>query len=537
MVCSCANTSIAKTFGIGWLKMTPCLLFTSSRDLPFPKEKVYKFALRRNHVCRCSTLRRNNLVCLFKADVRQQFGVDIPSLLKNLLKKEPVSEPEEVTKQKKNILVVGATGRVGRLICRNLSSRVKYGSRIFGLSRSPTSVKDAELPKEVNLTFGDLQDSKCLETFVGKVDGVIWAAGSRGPPGFDTGGPREIDHLALKSLVNLFRDCWKAEESERVIYDFTTKSEGTFPSIEPESVGGSSSFRYSSSGYGIFAGNVTSSIGRDSTQMTIQFPTSLDLSEYDGICLKVKGDGRRYRIMLQDSELKSSEEYSFQCEFDTKPGDEWQSVRLLFSDFIPVRNGSILFGEGENLYQYRLNKRSIRMLGLSVSSKLDIGGLVDPNFRTGPFELALKKITAFSLTAPRLVVLSSAAVTRLEWNENQRKIYAGSFNIPIVQLNPGNILNEKKKGEDAVRSSGIPYCIIRATGLNDEHPCGRIVFQQGDTAVGRINRKDVADTLVAALDFPCACYKTVEVFSVPGERKPWKECFESVQMDTQVGSL
>lgn len=36
--------------------------------------------------------------------------------------------------------------------------------------------------------------------------------------------------------------------------------------------------------------------------------------------------------------------------------------------------------------------------------------------------------------------------------------------IPIVQLNPGGTLNHKYTGETAVRSSGLPYSVIRSTG-------------------------------------------------------------------------
>ncbi|GJD08412.1 hypothetical protein Gasu2_27160 [Galdieria sulphuraria] len=444
--------------------------FVLSKDRFFPKQKAYKFALRRNCICYHRKSRRiTSLTPLFKADLQQQFGLNVRSIWKSLQKQGHDAQTEDMKKQKRNILVVGATGRVGRLVCKNLSSRVKYGYRIWGLSRSPTSVKEAELPKEVNLTFRDLQESNSLESFVGKVDGVIWTAGSRGPPGFGTGGPREIDHLALKNMVQLFAESWKSEQRERTVYDFSLPDmEHIFQPVQQSSieVSNSSSFRYST-GFGIFTGNLMKYGDGNVAQIRAQSTVPLNLSEFDGFCLKVKGDGRRYRIFLKDNEVDTSEEYSFQY-------------------FIPVKNSKILFGEGANLYKYRLNKSSIHMIGFGIS-RLDLGGLVDPNFRTGRFELVLEKITAFSLTIPRLVVLSSAAVTRLEWNEKQRQIYAGSFNIPIVQLNPGNILNEKRMGEDAVRSSGIPYCIIRATGLNDEHPSGRIVFQQGDTAVGRIN--------------------------------------------------
>ena len=56
---------------------------------------------------------------------------------------------------------------------------------------------------------------------------------------------------------------------------------------------------------------------------------------------------------------------------------------------------------------------------------------------------------------------------------------------------------------------GVNYCIVRPTGLNDKWPAGsRPLFSQGDVAVGRINRQDVAKVLVDVLGTPEACDKT-----------------------------
>lgn len=53
--------------------------------------------------------------------------------------------------------------------------------------------------------------------------------------------------------------------------------------------------------------------------------------------------------------------------------------------------------------------------------------------------------------------------------------------------------------------SGVDYVVVRPCGLNDNHPAGsRPLFSQGDVAVGRINRKDVAKLLVDCLAAPAA---------------------------------
>jgi len=68
-----------------------------------------------------------------------------------------------------------------------------------------------------------------------------------------------------------------------------------------------------------------------------------------------------------------------------------------------------------------------------------------------------------------------------------------------------------------IYSSGVPYCIFRPTGLNDSWPSGsRPIFSQGDVAVGRINRKDVATILADCISMPEAKGKTFEAFSLEG---------------------
>jgi hypothetical protein len=70
-------------------------------------------------------------------------------------------------------------------------------------------------------------------------------------------------------------------------------------------------------------------------------------------------------------------------------------------------------------------------------------------------------------------------------------------------------------------SIGVNYCIVRPSGLNDEWPSGaRPLFSQGDVAVGRINRKDVATILVDVLSAPEACDKTFEVLGLAGYPTP-----------------
>jgi len=122
---------------------------------------------------------------------------------------------------------------------------------------------------------------------------------------------------------------------------------------------------------------------------------------------------------------------------------------------------------------------------------------------------------------PKVIMLSSAGVTRPSWDEDKKKKFEGCADIPIVRLNPFGILGIKADSEQRLRDSGVPYCIFRPTGLNDKWPSNsRPIFSQGDVAVGRINREDVAKILVDCIDTPEATGKTFEAFSIGAENYP-----------------
>jgi hypothetical protein len=117
--------------------------------------------------------------------------------------------------------------------------------------------------------------------------------------------------------------------------------------------------------------------------------------------------------------------------------------------------------------------------------------------------------------------LSSAGVTRPSWSDSKKIKLAGCADIPIVRLNPFGILDVKAESEQKLRESGVNYCIVRPGGLNDNWPAGaRPIFSQGDVAVGRINRQDVARLLCDVLTLEEACDKTFEVICVAGYPPP-----------------
>ena len=83
-----------------------------------------------------------------------------------------------------------------------------------------------------------------------------------------------------------------------------------------------------------------------------------------------------------------------------------------------------------------------------------------------------------------------------------------------------NVLIWKRRGEEAVAASGVPYTIVRPGGLGDA-PGGdqTIIFEQGDSRTENIwiTRADVARVCVAALANEDARNKVFEIHAEDGE--------------------
>jgi hypothetical protein len=91
---------------------------------------------------------------------------------------------------------------------------------------------------------------------------------------------------------------------------------------------------------------------------------NFNLSEFDKIRIKVKGDGREYKILMKDERaIQSTEDYSYQAAFKTK-SDEEQIVELSLKDFKPVYQGKI------DLSLPQVQTQNIRELGLQINDKI-----------------------------------------------------------------------------------------------------------------------------------------------------------------------
>ncbi|XP_077238990.1 uncharacterized protein At2g37660, chloroplastic-like [Tasmannia lanceolata] len=104
-----------------------------------------------------------------------------------------------------------------------------------------------------------------------------------------------------------------------------------------------------------------------------------------------------------------------------------------------------------------------------------------------------------------------------------------NLNHPLNSLGNGNILIWKRKAEQYLADSGIPYTIIRPGGLKDEEGGLRELLIGKDdellnTETKTIPRADVAEVCVQALQFEEVKFKAFDLASkLPGVGTPTKD--------------
>jgi NADH dehydrogenase [ubiquinone] 1 alpha subcomplex assembly factor 1 len=86
--------------------------------------------------------------------------------------------------------------------------------------------------------------------------------------------------------------------------------------------------------------------------------TTYDLGLYDGIALRVRGDGNYYRFRIRTED--SGPEISYTALFETK-ANVWQEIYIPFSEMTPLYRGRIISGVGP------LDPTSIRSFGLMLA--------------------------------------------------------------------------------------------------------------------------------------------------------------------------
>jgi uncharacterized protein YbjT (DUF2867 family) len=439
------------------------------------------------------------------------------------------------------ILVTGATGGVGRRVIQRLQQR---GIKVRGLVRDLKKARKM-LGNTVELFEADLILPETLTPELMKdVTAIINCTGTKVQPiEGDTPNrekyyqgikfympevvdvPELVEYKGIKNLINTVPPQLRNTQ-EKLIFDFTKPSEDlkeTWGALDDVVMGGvsESSIRLIPDG-AFFTGNVsTENSGGFVSVRSRNFEPALNLSDYQGIYLRIKGDGKRYKFIIRNDPKWDSIAYCYS--FDTV-NNIWMTIQIPFNQLIPVFRAKTL-KEGQpfdptEIYSFQL-----------MLSKFEYDGELNPKFNPGNFQLQIESIKAYGgEKLPRFILVSSAGVTRpgkpgLNLEEEP----------PAVRLNDqlGGILTWKLKGEDAVRSSGIPYTIVRPCALTETAGNQPLKVDQGDTMKGQVSREDIAELCIQALNDSQACNVTFEVKSEDNGHKAgdWQGLFSQLKSD------
>ncbi len=417
------------------------------------------------------------------------------------------------------ILVAGATGGVGKRVVRQL---IEQGYQVRSLVRDSTKA-DVILGDRVELIEGDITIKETLTPAVMKdIQAVICCTGVKVQPvEGDTpdrakyyqgikfylpevvDSPEIVEYQGIKNLVQTAAQYLKPT-TEKIIFDFTNPSnelKDIWGAVDDVVMGGvsESSFRIGNN-TAFFSGNVsTDNSGGFASVRTKNFSPPFNLSGYEGIELRVKGDGKRYKCLLRTESKWDGVAYSYS--FDTT-SNTWITVQIPFNKLIPVFRAKTLPTAEP------INSSQICAFQLMLS-KFEYDGEFNPYFEAGIFSLEIESIKAYGgATKPQFIMISSAGVTR-----PGRPGINLAEEPPAVRMNDqlGGILTWKLRGEDSVRESGVPYTIIRPCALTEESGGKQLIFEQGDNIKGKVSREDIADLCVQVLEQPQACNMTFEV--------------------------
>ncbi|HYW20862.1 MAG TPA: CIA30 family protein [Nodularia sp. (in: cyanobacteria)] len=440
------------------------------------------------------------------------------------------------------ILVAGATGGVGKRVVRRL---VERGEKVRALVRDIEKARTI-LGDDIDLVAADITKPETLTSMVMvNIKAVVCCTSVRVQPvegdtpdraKYNQGikfympeivgdTPENVEYQGVKNLVEAAAK-YLPPAHEKLIFDFTHPSaelRNVWGAVDDVVMGGvSASNMQLLENTAVFAGNVsTANSGGFASVRTKNFDPPFNLSAYEGVEFRVKGDGQRYKLFLRTDPKWDGVGYSYA--FDTLD-NTWITIRVPFKDLVPVFRAKVL-PDSPPIYAGKISSFQLML------SKFEYDGALNPKFSPGNFALQIESIKAYGgENFPQFVLVSSAGVTRpgrpgINLDEEP----------PAVRLNDqlGGILTWKLKGEDSLRASGIPYTIIRPCALTEEAGGKELIFEQGDNIRGKISRDDVAELCVRSLQQSDAHNITLEVKAAENNANyiNWQQLFSNLQPD------
>ena len=147
--------------------------------------------------------------------------------------------------------------------------------------------------------------------------------------------------ISLVCIFALTCNISRAEKpsSGKVLFDFADPAAMRGWQIEDDGVMGGVSkgtFTHDSAGHAVFSGEV--SLENDGGFSSAQcFFEAIDVSSYRNAVIRVKGDGKNYRFIVESE--KDARHY-YVANFETT--GEWQEIQIPLREMYPVRRGDRL---------------------------------------------------------------------------------------------------------------------------------------------------------------------------------------------------
>lgn len=441
-----------------------------------------------------------------------------------------------------SVLVIGATGKSGVEIVDEL---LMAGRNVVVAACNETKAMETFGPAYTKQWKDSLfirlgVDVTNPDTLTAELyDGVSQLVSSIGP---SFSNPlMTAEAVDYKGNINIIESMKKhssslleAQESRNIVnFDQENREIDQWSRLDDVLMGGSSSSCWKSVSWGNEGGDFCRWGGQLVTTGggfcgTVIKDIKFDVTGFDGISLRVRGDGNRYKFRLKpDSAESNRNEFQYQASFDTTAGC-WTTVHLPFDSFVSVKRNNVDYSSPE---VNKVTAASGRMASLGlVLSRFEFNERPNPRCTPGSFQLDVADIDLYRSTRPAVVMVSSAGTERINKLASPEE---RATDIPIVQLNPQGILHWKYMAEEALRFSGLDYTVIRATGLatapaapaegsdglegtppSKDHILRskrRIEAAQGDSLSGRITRRELAEVVAASLDNAHSSGKTFEV--------------------------
>ncbi len=443
------------------------------------------------------------------------------------------------------VLVIGATGRTGRIIVRKLLLR---GFRVAVLVRDLSSKTLNLLGTGVSYSYGDVADYDSLLNAMEDVDKVVCAASPA-----TTEAEQAAEEEATRNVLRAFQDTrtytyGSAEATKLSLAKFRRDSDFDAWSIESSAdevarrladagLASKPSIAYwkrsEAHANAVFVGRIFDQFFGFAVASCTLCPTGIRLAsddeadevvdgddantgdlddallgdgftlgEYSGLILKAIGDGQTY-TMIARTALYESDGIEYHLDFQSS-NKTFAAARLPFAAFVPSKQGRPL---PKDVSVPELDRRSLTGLAIGFFPMRNAKSEFE-----GSFYLSLKFIKAYrERDEPEFVYISRAgseATLAVEGDKSAAAAAAADDLAPLVSpAAETSSLSVTERCERVIVSSGLTYFIMRPAAL-DDMPGGvrRIVLtQESALAPGTVSRTDVAEVAVRSLLDPRAC--------------------------------